>query len=87
MRLVIAQSAVTMLESTDDSDPRRAEALLHYKAQLASLEAEMAQRFPEASQQHQDSMKERKDKPEGIVVHLKPAILFPKAGKIGDKHE
>ncbi len=53
------------VSEVDPSDPRRAGALEEYNRQLASIDAKIAALT---------------GRPPDIVIGLKPAILFPKAG-------
>ena len=66
MRRAICQKAIKVIDSIED-DPRKPAAMERYKAQLASIDAQIT---------------EITGKPPPIVVGLKTASLFGKAGKI-----
>lgn len=78
-RQTIAQMAVRILED-DPDDPRQPEALAHYRAQLAQIDAMIEEReaagetLPEPSEQEEGE-------PEGVVVKLKPGYLFSKGDR------
>lgn len=67
-RRALCMAAIALLEQSDPSDPRRESALAEYKRQLAEIDANITALT---------------GKPPDIVVGLKSAQLFSKAGQAG----
>ncbi len=64
MRRTVCQTVIKTLDKIE-GDPRKADAMEHYKAELASIDAQIA---------------EITGKPPPVVVGLKTASLFGKSG-------
>ena len=71
-RRILCDAAIRTLITECAHDPRQPEALAHYKAQLASLDAELA----EAEREYRKA--NGIPEPEPVVVGLKPVQLFSK---------
>jgi hypothetical protein len=64
-RRALALYCKSVLNTVDDADPRKTPAIQEYNRQLALIDAQIT---------------EIEGKPPPVVVNLKPAVLFPKAG-------
>ena len=74
MRRTVCDQIIRTLMAMGESDPRQPEALEHYRQQLKKLDTELAE--AERLERQRLGIPE----PEPIVIGLKPAVLFPKAG-------
>lgn len=70
VRINMCKLCIKVLTEDAADDPRQPDALAHYKAQLARLEAKMSQSFMDIL-----------PRPPDIVIGLKPATLFGKVPK------
>lgn len=61
---------IQTVSGADENDPRKPGAIAEYNRQFAAIDARITALT---------------GRPPDTVIHLKPAILFPKAPKIGEK--
>lgn len=69
-RRALCLMCIKMVSEVDASDPRRAVALEEYNRQLASIDKQI---------------EEITGTPPPIVIGLKPAVLFPRAGGMDER--